>query len=158
MKPDEWLGILNGPEYEWSSWQQPVRGVSSDEWEQLVSWCGRPLPDDYAAFLRLTNGADVWHAPYGTLRFWPSHDIPRFSSEAGVRDLPGAFAFGDDTAEEILVFDTRPCHPDGRYPVYAVDAYSVHDRWEGAIRVADTFTSLILLRSDLLHEASKEAR
>src|SRR5579859_5176388 len=53
------LSLLDGdPHYDWSPLPGAV-GATDHELEELHSWFGRPMPDDYVAFLRLANGAEV---------------------------------------------------------------------------------------------------
>ncbi len=155
MTPDDWLLILNQPEYEWSSREDPRKGATEGDLESLTLWCGHLLPEDYMAFLRLTNGADIWHKAFGTIRIWPTHQIPHFSAVEGFDAIPGVMAFGDDTSEEVLAFDMQSRHAKRPYPVYCFDINTLHWGWDAAIHVADTFTDLVLLRQDLLHEVNK---
>jgi len=149
MDADKWKAILDEPGYEW----EPLGpGATEQELAELAGWIGRPLPDDYVALLRLANGAGVSYDRVWDITFLSTRQVPEYSRDyqIGAPHLPGAVLFA--SASEGLVFDTRPQHPDGRYPIYSVDYISVGDGWEAAIHVADSFRDLLLLRDRLLHE------
>ncbi|HEY7983775.1 MAG TPA: hypothetical protein VID73_06385 [Ktedonobacterales bacterium] len=56
-------------------------------------------------------------------------------------------------AGEGLVFDMCARHPDGQYPVLAVNYVTVE--WEETLNVADGFRELMLLRHELLKGARR---
>lgn len=148
----DWTSTLREPDY---VWETRFEGATDEEVARLAAYCGRPLPAAYVAFLRQANGGGLWYDDLWYIRFWRSEDIPSWSAayQFGPARIPGALAFGDDGGDECLVFDMRPDHPDGEYPVYAVNFISVG--WKEAILVAPDFTSLLLLRRELLHSVAK---
>lgn len=63
-------------------------------------------------------------------------------------EFPGALVLGSDGADEALIMDMREERTDRRYPICAINYYSVE--WELALPVAPDFRSLLLLRHSLL--------
>jgi hypothetical protein len=78
--------------------------------------------------------------------------LPSASSGYGFTPerIPGAVALGSDGGGEGIVFDLRPQHPDGYYPIVAVNFVSVN--WRETIHIADSFRDLLLLRRPLLED------
>jgi hypothetical protein len=150
MEPGDWRTLLSDPEYQWDSFGP---GMSDHDLAELARWFGRPLPEDYIAFLRLSDGAAVQYDLLWDLSIHPGTQLPEIAEgyHVGAPDLPGAILFGSHAIFH-LVFDTRPQHSDGRYPVLAIDWYELSSGWEKAIPVADDFRSLLLLRRPLLPE------
>ena len=148
----DWLSaIQTDPDYQWHS-RNP--GAAYQQVAQLEQFAGRPLPDDYVAFLKVANGAalsykDVWY-----MRVWAADDIPAWSAAYGftATRVHGALVIGDNGGSEALLFDLRPQHPDKRYPVCALDFVSLD--WNDALRVADTFQETLQLRHPLLGEVT----
>jgi SMI1 / KNR4 family (SUKH-1) len=143
----DWLDILETADYKWQ-WREPP--ASEEAIAALARFAGCDLPDDYVAFLRRYNGGalrcrDVWY-----LRFWRAEDIPSWSVSYGFipHEIMGTLVLGDDGADEALVMDMREERPNKRYPIYAINYYSVE--WELAIPVAPDVRSLLLLRHSLL--------
>ncbi|WIG57908.1 MAG: hypothetical protein OJF49_000653 [Ktedonobacterales bacterium] len=143
----EWLSILDAPEYIWELRAPPATEAQIAEFE---AFCGRPLPDDYIAFLRTSNGGALWYKDIWFMQFWPIQDIPAICSGYGFiqSEIPDAIAFGADAGSEGLVFDMRSEHADGQYPIFAVNYVSIS--WRKAIPVSPDFRSLLLLRHELL--------
>ncbi|HEY7780427.1 MAG TPA: SMI1/KNR4 family protein [Ktedonobacterales bacterium] len=154
MTPD-WESVLRQPNY---SWEQRYPGATNDQLARLTEYFGRSLPQDYAAFLRLSDGAGLWHGDLWYIRLWRSADIPSWSAAYGFvpTKMHGAIAFGDDGGEEGLVFDIRPERAEGPYPVFAVNLVSVG--WKEALPIADDFRQLLLLSRELLHRADHPKR
>ncbi len=139
----DWLSQLDQQGYVWT---KAMTGASQTELEQLAAFMGRPLPHDYETFMLNWNGStirynDLWH-----VRVWPARDVPSWSTGYGftAQKMPGAVAFGDDGGGEALVFDLRPEHSAGQYLVYTVNLVTLE--WDEAIKVADSFHDLLLLR------------
>jgi hypothetical protein len=143
----DWLWLLQAPNYVWYSRYPPA---TDEEVERLASYFGRPLPPDYDTFLRTCSGGELSNDDLWTIHLWPIGEIPRWSEAYGfVPDrMANAVAFGDNGGGETLVFDTRPEHPDGQYPVVAVNLVSIG--WDEVILVAESFRDLMLLRHPLL--------
>lgn len=148
----DWLALLDGPAY---TWELRNPGATEEELERLAAFFGRLLPDDYAAFLRMSNGAILSYDDEWYMRLWTSSDIPSWSAAYGFvpSAIPGAIAFGDDGGGEGLVFDVRPERPDGRYPIFLVNFVTIG--WKDAIHVADDFRGLVSLKQGLFHEVTK---
>ena len=143
---NQWLSLLEGPEYQWEYRHQ---GASDRELEMLEAALGRPLSAEYRAFLKLSNGAGLSRRDLWRLRLWDALNLPGWSRGFGFvpEQIAGAVAFGDDFGEEALVFDMRKPHPDGQYPIVRVNYYELE--WEAALPLADTFQSLLLRNEPL---------
>lgn len=143
----DWLALLQAPEYDWHS-RNPA--ASEGDLDTLADYFGRPLPANYAAFLRAWSGAEVSCRGTWRMRLWSARDIPAWSSAYGFTPerMPNAGAFGDNGGGEALVFDLRPERIEGAYPVMAVNFVSIS--WSEAIPVATSFRELLLLRRPLL--------
>lgn len=149
MEAADWRAILSEPGYTWDS---VGFGATEQDLATLAKWSGRPLPDDYAAFLRLSNGATVRYQELWEVSLYPSGQLPEIAAGYGIGPphLPGAILFGTDGGPFALVFDARPHQPDRQYPVLAMDWIELS--WEDAILVAEDFRSLLMLRGPLLPE------
>lgn len=143
----DWSAVLQDSGY---AWEYRYPGATEDELARLAAFFGRPLSEDYTAFLRLSNGGGLWYQDLWHIRFWRSADIPSWSAAFGFLpdEMPDAVAFADNGGGEGLVFDIRQEQKDGRYPVLAVNFVTVG--WEEVIPVAQDFQSLLLLRRNLL--------
>ncbi len=145
---EDWLELLDGADYRWDDRPLPApeRDIAA-----LATFVGRPLPDDYVAFLRRHDGGALWYRDVWYLHLWRAGDIPAWSSAYGFTadTIPGAIAIGSDGGGEGLVLDVRPQHADGAYPIYAMNFVSID--WEDALPVAPNFRSLLLLRHGLLN-------
>src|SRR5262249_1748313 len=110
----------------------------------------RPLPQDYAAFLRSTNGGYLQHKDLWDIRFWRSSDIPTWSAAYGFvpARMPGAVAFADLPGGEGLVFDIRAHHVDQHYPILGVN-FVTRGGDETVVGVSD-FRALVRLDRELL--------
>lgn len=144
---DEWLTRLQEPGYDWRA-RDPA--ASESDLKALEAYCKRPLPADYATFMRAWGGAEVSFRDLWIIRLWRPQDISIWSSAYGFTSerMSDAVAFGDNGGGEALVFDIRPQHRDGDYPVLAVNFVSI--TWSEVIPVADSFRELLLLRRPLL--------
>lgn len=146
---DEWLTLLETPGsgYVWSAQDPPA---SEPDLEALTRYVGRPLPIDYSAFLRKWGGGELWYRDEWDLRFWNARDIPAWAQAYGFtpKRMPGAIPFGDNGGGEAIVFDVRPEHPDGHYPIIAVNFTSID--WDATIFIANSFRELLQLRRPIL--------
>jgi hypothetical protein len=108
--------LLTEPDREWSS-RHPAR---KEEIEQLSQVAPGPLPNEYVALLRYSNGGE------GPLALPPFYfmlyevDLAREINEnADQRELyPGYFVIGSNGGLEIVAFDTRGTLP---WPIVAYD-------------------------------------
>jgi hypothetical protein len=144
----DWLRALEGPGY---IWEQRSLPASEAELAELVAFFGRPLPQDYEAFLRCSNGGYLQYKDLWEIRFWRSGDIPRWSAAYGFvpARMPGAVAFADLPGGEGLVFDIRTDHADQHYPILAVNFVTIG--WEETLVVATDFRALVSRDRELLH-------
>lgn len=144
---ENWLGILEDEDYCWEDRPPPA---TEQEISALAQFVGRPLPEDYVAFLRRYNGGALWYRDIWYLHLWRAADIPSWSTAYGFRPtkIAGAVAIGSDGGGEGLVFDARPQQKDGDYPIFAINFVSIH--WDEALAVAPNFRSLLLLHHEFL--------
>ena len=63
----DWLRALEGPDY---VWEQRAAPAGEEEVAELAVFFGQPLPEDYAAFLRATNGGYLPFKDRWEIRFW----------------------------------------------------------------------------------------
>ena len=111
--------------------------------ESLRAGSPIPLPSDYLAFLRQSNGGEgelsvqpCW------LVLWQAEDVLRFNREYDVAvSVPGFFAFGSSGGGEMFAFDARApaSHAIVSIPFIPMDAVE-------ALPVAGSFTALLALR------------
>lgn len=142
----DWLRILEQPEYEW---EYRTSGATEHELHYLQEWLKRPLPEDYVAFMRMSNGAVLWYEDIWHLQIWSVGDVKAWTQQYGFSEkMPGAIALGDNGGGEGLIFDTRPQHSDGLYPILAVNFVTIN--WQETLPVASSFRDLLLLRHSLL--------
>lgn len=152
METSAWLSVLEGPNYTWDYRGPPA---TSEQIDALGHFARRLLPADYVAFLRMCDGAAVWHDDYWFLNVWPTGEVPAVT--AGYRfdeHMPGALPFASDGAGEALVFDMRREHPDEEYPVLLVNYVTVG--WDETIPVATSFRELLLLDKSLFHRVDHQ--
>lgn len=142
----DWLHQLDAPGYEWQERNPPA---SDAEIAALQSFVGRPLPADYVAFLRLANGATLSYRDQWLLYIWPAWQVPEVCAGYGFTPerIPGAIPIAGDGGSEALVYDMRPQHADGDYPIYLVNYITIG--WDEAIFCAPDFCSMVLLRHSL---------
>jgi SMI1 / KNR4 family (SUKH-1) len=143
----DWLDILETADYKWEGREPPA---SEEAIAALARFARRDLSDDYVAFLRRQNGCALWYRDVWYLWLWRADDIPSWSEAYSMtpNEISGALVLGSDGADEALVMDMREERSDRRYPIYAINYYSVE--WELALPVAPDFRSLLLLRHSLL--------
>lgn len=148
-----WLELLHQPGY---TWDATFPGATQEQISQVEAYFRRQLPSEYVALLRVTNGGDLSYRDLWLIHFWPAQHIPSWSQAYGftAETMPDAFPFADDGGSEALVFDMRPSHPAGEYPILAVNFITVG--WAEALRISDSFRDLVLLRHALLEGAQRE--
>lgn len=151
---DDWLLQLDSPGYEWQERNSPASG---SEIAALLSFVGRPLPADYVAFLRMSDGATLSYKDDWLLQIWPAWQVPEVCAGYGFtpQRIPGGISIAADGGSEALVYDTRPQHPDGQYPIYLVNYVTIN--WREAIFCAPDFHSMLLLRHSLFWNSRREA-
>ena len=144
---DQWLKLLESSDYGWHA-RDPAASVS--DLKALAAYFERPLPADYAMFMRVWGGAEASYRDLWIIRLWKPVDIPAWSRAYGFTPerIPGAVPFGDSGGGEALVFDTRAEHADGKYLIVAINFVSI--AWSEALPVADGFRELLQLRRPLL--------
>lgn len=146
----DWLSQLHGPGYIWTPpLEEPASEIAI---AALQAYSLLPLPEDYVAFLRRNGGGEIWHQDIWLIRVIPPADVPSYQAGYGfAKRMPEALIVGGDGGGEGLVFDMRARHPDGQYPILAVNYVTVG--WEETLHVADSFRELLLLRHKLLEGA-----
>lgn len=143
----DWLALLARQGVVWLDQKPPA---TDDEIAALATFCGRPLPNDYIAFLRQANGGILTYDDYWETHLLSTHDIPEWHRGYRITQetMPGALFFGSDAGTEGLVFDIRAHRPDGDYPIFAVNYITVG--WDEVIWVAESFTALLTLQRGIL--------
>ena len=86
---------------------------------ELVRQAGVPLPPEYLAFLRDSNGGEgELGVQPGWFVMWRAEEVVKLNHGYEVAEnVPGFFGFGSSGGGELLAFDTRGGQP---YPVAAV--------------------------------------
>jgi hypothetical protein len=89
MTADAWLERLDGPGYRWD-WHQPP--ATESDIAVLTAFAGRPLPANFSACLRRSDGGALWYTDMWYLRLWRAADIPSWSAAYGLTpsEIPGA--------------------------------------------------------------------
>lgn len=146
----DWLSQLRGPDYVWTP---PLdEPATESKIAALQAYSPRPLPEDYLAFLRRYGGGEIWYQDVWLIRVIRTVDVPSYQEGYGfAKRMQEALIFGGDGGGEGLVFDMRARHPDGHYPILAINYVTVG--WEETLHVADSFRELLLLRHELLEGA-----
>jgi hypothetical protein len=101
----------------------------------LIAASPVPLPSEYLALLRLSDGGSASLAGYPSyVRVWPAQTAIEYNRDYEVQHwLPGFVGFGDNGGPDMVGFDTRQGEP---YPVCAVPFAPME--WEAAMgRVSD---------------------
>ena len=106
----------------------------------LVAASPRPLPTEYLALLRLSDGGTAMMAGYPSyVRIWPARGAVEDNRDYEVpRWLPGFVAFGDNGGPDMVGFDTRRGEP---YPVCAVPFAPME--WKAAMGIVPDFGAFI---------------
>lgn len=140
-----WLEVLNQPEYIWELRNAPATKADLDALEHFF---GRPLPQDYRELMFLSNGGALWHLDHWYLRFLHTKDILVYREAYGFDKMPGSLPFGNDGGGECFVFDIRSKHPDGQYPILAVNYVSIG--WDETMFIAPNIRSMVQFQHGLL--------
>lgn len=93
--------------------------ADSEALDRLRASLSLELPDDYIAFLAISNGGegDLQVEP-GWFQLWSAEQIPELNAAYGVEEfLPGFLGIGSDGGDTMFAFDTRGA---GRWPIYCV--------------------------------------
>jgi hypothetical protein len=106
----------------------------------LVAASPAPLPPDYLALLRLSDGGDASLSGYPSyVRIWPARTAIEYNRDYQVQKwLPGFIGFGDNGGPDMVGFDTRRGEP---YMVCAVPFAPME--WEAAIGQMPDFGAFI---------------
>ena len=83
----------------------PASSAAIAEFEKQL---GAKLPQDYVAFLLLTNGGEGFVGENQPLIFWPAEQLISVNDGYHVRDhAPGLLVFGWNGGGDAYGFDTR---------------------------------------------------
>jgi hypothetical protein len=106
----------------------------------LVAGSPVPLPAEYLALLRLSNGGTATLAGYPSyVRVWPARTAVEYNDGYEVqRWLPGFVGLGDNGGPDMVGFDTRAGEP---YPVCAVPFVPME--WSAAMGTVPDFGAFI---------------
>jgi hypothetical protein len=148
----DWLAQLREPDY---TWAPPLDQTATEsEIAALQAYSPHPLPEDYVAFLRRYGGGELGYQNVWSIRVIPPADVPSYQEGYSfAKRMPDSLILGYDGGEG-LVFDMRARHPNGQFPILAVNFVTVG--WKEALHVAESFRELMLLRHELLVGASRE--
>jgi hypothetical protein len=116
--------------------------ASPHEIAALLHESALPLPAEYIAFLRESNGGEGnLDVEPGWCQLWPAAEVIAHNASYDVQaELPGFLAFGSSGAGQLLAFDGRGQRP---FPVVAVPYVALGP--EEASPVAADFTSFVRL-------------
>jgi len=113
-----------------------LRGPATQEDVQAaVSAATRPLPDDYLAFLQVSNGAEGWVGE-NYLQIASARDAAD-TTTAFAEFVPGLFFFAGDGAAGLFAFDLRD---DVRRVVIT---HTDDLNFEGLVYAAESFTAFL---------------
>ena len=107
--PELFNEVLNDPARNWS--RGPA--ASPEAIAQLKRDAGVNLPDDYLAFLLLSNGGEgKFGMQPGWFQLWPADKVLEYHYGYEVPQyLPGFFAFASSGGGDLFVFDMRKGEP-----------------------------------------------
>lgn len=93
--------------------------ASDADLQSLTAWVPAPLPPEFLAFLRKSDGGQAERESYPTyLRFWPACTVVEYNIGYEIQEnVPGLIAFGDDGGPAFIAFDTRSGFP---YPILVI--------------------------------------
>jgi len=114
--------------------------ASEAEIAELVAKLPAPLPEEYLALLRLSDGGTAMLSGYPSyVRVWPARTAIEYNRDYEVqRWLPGFVGFGDNGGPDMVGFDTRRGEP---YPVCAVPFAPME--WAAAMGTVPDFGAFI---------------
>jgi hypothetical protein len=94
-------------------WQHREPPASAAVLRELASAAPVPLPDEYAALLRFSNGGEGQLAVEpGWFQLWPAEKVLEMNRGYAVNEfLPGFFGFGSNGGGELLALDLRSGPP-----------------------------------------------
>lgn len=96
------------------------------------------LPEDYAKFMKASNGGEGPIGKYGYARFWKLEEILELNRAYQVHEYaPGLFLFGSDGGGEAFAFDTRTL------PMPVVEVTFISMGHDDVIRMANTFDEFL---------------
>jgi hypothetical protein len=128
--------LILGGGHEW----QGNPPASKNDLAALVAAASVPLPPEYLALLRLSDGGHASLSGYPSyVRVWPARTAIEHNRDYEVQEwLPGFIGFGDNGGPDMVGFDTREGEP---YPVCAVPFVPME--WEAAVGQAPDFGAFI---------------
>lgn len=142
----ELRSLLLGGGHQWDA-NAPA---TEDAIAALVSASPVPLPSEYLALLRLSDGGAASLSGYpGYVRIWAARTAVEHNRDYEVeRWLPGFVGFGDNGGPDMVGFDTRSGKP---YRVCAIPFAPME--WEAAMGNVTDFSTFIqqLLPSENKH-------
>lgn len=114
--------------------------ASEEDLAVLIAESPVPLPAEYLALLRLSDGGDAAMSGYPTyVRIWPARTAIEYNRDYEVqRWLPGFVGIGDNGGSDMVGFDSRRGEP---YPVCAVPFAPME--WEAAMGQVPDFGTFI---------------
>jgi hypothetical protein len=114
--------------------------ASMESITQLMQGSGLPLPPDYLAFLKFSNGWDgLLGVEPGWCVIWPADEVLESHEALDLAtEIPGFWAFGSNGAGELLAFNTQVAHP---WPVVMIPYISLDPK--EALPVASSFAELV---------------
>jgi SMI1/KNR4 family protein SUKH-1 len=114
--------------------------AAEDDIEALVSSSPAPLPSEYVALLRLSDGGQAQLSGYPSyVRIWSARTAIEYNRDYEVQQwLPGFVGFGDNGGPDMVGFDTRFGQP---YRVCAIPFAPME--WEAAIGEVTDFSAFI---------------
>src|SRR5947209_6466533 len=85
-------------------WQHREPPASATALRELAEAAPVPLPDEYAALLRFSNGGEGQLAVEpGWFQLWSAEEVLELNRDYGVNEfLPGFFGFGSSGGGELL--------------------------------------------------------
>jgi hypothetical protein len=114
--------------------------ATEEDLAALIAATPVPLPAEYLALLRLSNGGQATMLGYPSyVRIWSARTAIEFNRDYQVQKwLPGFVGFGDNGGPDMVGFDTRSGEP---YPVCAVLFAPME--WEAAMGQMTDFAAFI---------------
>ncbi len=95
-----------------AKWRR-VSPASPAALDGLIAGAGVELPEDYLAFLRLSNGGEgALGVDPGWFQIWPVEQVLQHQHGYKTDEfIPGFFGFGSSGGGELLAFDARVGKP-----------------------------------------------
>lgn len=112
-------------------------GISEDRLEQIITSLPYPLPDDFIAFLKFSNGGRGMVGKHYLL-IEKAEELLKFNNDYHVPiDAPGLFIFGTNGGGEAYGFDLR----NQDYTVVMIPFIGME--WDQAIMKGKTFSDFL---------------